>query len=134
MSSTSERDFPPSVIAKMLNEVKPKNLIDQLKFEKRDEILSRLASLLGMAYQKGFDSKSPPQVQQRWFTVCGYLAQVMARVVRDLEYEKLRADVEGLKKQVSGEIVPSTRRTRHFPRRGIGKEKSRSQKPSWNSD
>lgn len=101
-------------LSKFVQKAKSGQLIDQLKSAKREEVLARLASLLKLAFQRGIESRRRNQeLQQRWFRVCAYLAQVMARVVRDLEYEKLRTEVDDLKKQVFGKDVDSSRNTGH---------------------
>ena len=87
-------------------------LVDQVKSTNRQEVLERLGSLLNLSFDRGNRPRTKAQVQQRWFTICAYIAQVMARVVRDLEYEKLRADVEDLKKKVLSRDVHTTRRVR----------------------
>lgn len=113
MKQSSKPDLNEE-LSKFLQDAKSGQLIDQLKSAKREEVLTRLASLLKLAFQRGIEVKSRNQaLQQRWFRTCGYLAQVIARVVRDLEYERLRSEVEELKKEVFGQNVESSGRTGH---------------------
>ncbi len=100
-------------VAKALKEVNFNQFIEQLKSSKREEIITKTVALLNEAFQRGLKTKSNPKLQQRWFTICGYLTQVIARVVRDLEYEKLRQEVDELKRQVLDRNVSTPRRTRH---------------------
>ncbi len=83
----------------------------ELKTAVRREILDNLISLLHMAYQKSTMAKSPPAVRQRWVTLVGFLAQVSNRMIRDLEYESLRSELDELKKQVLTKDVIRLRRT-----------------------
>ncbi len=100
-------------VAKALKEANFNQFIEQLKSSKREEIITKTVALLNEAFQRGLKTKNNPKLQQRWFTICGYLTQVIARVVRDLEYEKLRQEVDELKKQVFDRNVSTPRRTRH---------------------
>ena len=94
------------------------SLIAQLKSSKRDEFLAKLTSLLALAFQEGSRNKRNEKIRQRWFTICGYLAQVAARVVTDLEYEKLRAEVEEMKRRIQDPNVIRPRRTTYSARAG----------------
>jgi hypothetical protein len=96
--------------------------INELKVSTRREILDALVSLMEMTRQKSRLVKSSPRVQQRWVTIFGYLAQVSTRVVRDLEYESLRSELDELKKQVLTKDVIRLRRTTFSPRHGGGDE------------
>ncbi len=109
------------LVSKFLGNMPSRELVNQLKSTKRDEVLTRLASLLDTAFKNGVKRTSKTQVQQRWFTICAYVAQVMARLVRDLEYEKLRADVDDLKRRVLEQDVSTPRRTRYTLRYGKGR-------------
>jgi hypothetical protein len=111
-------DASHQLIEKFLGDAPSREFVDKVKAAKRDEVLTRLAALLNTAFEKGMKSNSKAQVQQRWITICGYTAQVMARLVRDLEYEKLRADVDDLKKRVLNRDVVSPRRSRYTSRHG----------------
>ena len=86
-------------------------LITQLKSSKRDEFLGKLSSLVAIAYREGRRTSKEVRERQRWFTICGYLAQVAARVVTDLEYERLRADVDEMKRRIQETYVIRPRRT-----------------------
>ncbi len=100
-------------VAKALRETNFNQFIEQLKSSKREEVITKTVTLLNEAFQRGLQSKKNPKLQQRWFTICGYLTQVIARVVRDLEYEKLRQEVDELKRQVFDRNVSTPRRTRY---------------------
>lgn len=88
-------------IAEILPELapKPEPKVAEVKAEARRKILDNIVSLLDLAYKKGHRIKQTKE-QQRWFTIFGYLAQVSTRIVRDLEYEALRSELDALKKQV----------------------------------
>ncbi len=116
---------PPNEIDKLvssfLGKAQSPELVEHLRSAKREEVLTRLASLLDASFKKGSQPHMKAQVQQRWFTICGYIAQVMARLVRDLEYEKLRADIDDLKKRVAARDVHTPRRSWVSPRRELPK-------------
>lgn len=101
------------LVSSFLGPAQSQEFVAHLKSAKREEVLTRLASLLDASFKKGLTPHKKIQEQQRWFTISGYIAQVMARLVRDLEYEKLRADVEDLKKRVSAKDVSTPRRARY---------------------
>lgn len=92
--------------------------VAELKSNSRRQILDNLVSLLDLAYKKGSNVKSTSKTQQRWFTIFAYLAQVSTRIVRDLEYENLRSELDELKKQVLPNDVRRLRRTILAPRHG----------------
>lgn len=81
----------------------------------REEVLSRLGAILDAAFKKTVQHRQRIQAQQRWFTICAYIAQVMARLVRDLEYEKLRAEMDDLKRRVAARYVNTSRGTQLPP-------------------
>ena len=89
-----------------------------LKAAARREILDTLISLLDMAYKKGTMRRGSSAARQRWVTIFGYLAQVSNRMVRDLEYESLRSELDELKKKVLTKDVIRLRRTIYAPRNG----------------
>ena len=98
MSETKDTNFPD--IAKDIpNDTKSDQAV-RLKSVKREEILEKLTSLLILAFQKSSSKNLPPRIQQKWFTICGYLAQVTAKIVTDVQYEKLRSDIDQLYEQV----------------------------------
>ena len=108
MSESTEAEVN-SLVEKFLGTAPPTATTDQIKSVHRDEVLKRLASILDAAFKKTVEQKRNIKAQQRWFTICGYLAQVMARLVRDLEYEKLRADMDDLKRKFAARYVKSPR-------------------------
>jgi len=108
--STTEDSLPPEV-GRIIKQAKAEQTIDETKSATRSEMLSHMRPLLRLAFRKAFNPRSPPQTQQKWFTISAYLVQTMARVVRDLEYEKIRAEVDELKRLVSNKFVPSMGRS-----------------------
>ncbi len=112
------------LVSSFLGSAKSPEIVEHLRSAKREEVLTHLATLLDASFKKSNQPHTKAQVQQRWFTICGYIAQVMARLVRDLEYEKLRADIEDLKKRFAARNVHTPRRTRVTPWRGLPKTTS----------
>jgi hypothetical protein len=104
------------IISELLRD--PGQKVTELKSVARRQILNNLVSLLDMAYQKSSLVKSTSKMQQRWFTIFGYLAQVSTRIVRDLEYESLRSELDELKRKVLANDVIRLRRTVLAPRHG----------------
>jgi len=111
------------VVSELLGD--PGKKVADLKFSARRQVLDNLVSLLDQAYQKSRTNKTRTRVQQRWFTIFGYLAQVSTRIVRDLEYENLRSELDELKRQVLTDDVTRLRRTIVAPGHGA-REKSQS--------
>ena len=74
--------------------------ISMLKESKRGRVLEGLSALLDQALERSLSKKLDVRQQQRWFTTTAYLAQVTARIVRDLDFEKLRFEVDELKRQM----------------------------------
>jgi len=87
----------------------PGQKVVELKSSARRQILNNLVSLLDQAYQKSGENQSKSRAQQKWFTIFGYLAQVSTRIVRDLEYENLRSELDELKRQVLPNDVTTLR-------------------------
>src|SRR6266571_1020534 len=88
----------------------PGQKIAELKSSARRQILDNLVSLLDQAYRKSrAKKKTDSREKQKWFTIFGYLAQVSTRIVRDLEYENLRSELDELKRQVLPNDVRSLR-------------------------
>ena len=108
------------VVSELLGD--PGKKVADLKFSARRQILDNLVSLLDQAYQKSRTNKTRTRVQQRWFTIFGYLAQVSTRIVRDLEYENLRSELDELKRQVLTNDVTSLRGTVIAPGHGTREE------------
>jgi hypothetical protein len=91
--------------------------------------LDNLIALLDQAYERSSRNKTRSRVQQKWFTIFGYLAQVSTRIVRDLEYENLRSELDELKKLVLKEDVPTTLR-RTIAKEGHGSREKNSPRQS----
>ncbi len=91
-------------LAKQLNSPGSINLLQETS---RAEVISGLALLLQEALQKALKTANQgPKVQQKWFTTAAYLAQVMGKLARDLEYEKLHIEFEELRTLVEQRNVP----------------------------
>jgi hypothetical protein len=103
----------------------PGQKVAEVKSSARRQILNNLVSLLDQAYQKSGENQSRSKAQQKWFTIFGYLAQVSTRIVRDLEYENLRSELDELKRQVLTKDVTSLRGAVVAPRHGTGEESER---------
>jgi hypothetical protein len=120
------------IVSELLRD--PGSKVAQLRSVARRQILDNLVSLLDLAYQKSSLVKSTSKMQQRWFTIFGYLAQVSTRIVRDLEYENLRSELDELKRQVLTNDVTRLRRTIVAPGHGA-REQSQPKKDTYrNSD
>jgi hypothetical protein len=104
----------------------PGQKVAELKSSARRHILDNLVSLLDQAYRKSrTKKKTDSREQQKWFTIFGYLAQVSTRIVRDLEYENLRSELDELKRQVLTKDVTSLRGAVITSRHGTGEESER---------
>jgi hypothetical protein len=82
--------------------------IPRVKSARRETILARLSILMERACEKGLSKKLDPREQQKWFTIAAYVAQVMGRVVRDLDYEGLRNEMDELKEQLEANNVSTS--------------------------
>ena len=78
----------------------PQTAISTIKESTRSRVLQGLSTLMEQSLERSLSKKLDVRQQQKWFTITAYVAQVMARVVRDLEFEKLRAEVDELKRQM----------------------------------
>jgi hypothetical protein len=112
------------IVSELLRD--PGQKVAELKSSARRQILNNLVSLLDQAYRKSGTNKTQSKVQQKWFTIFGYLAQVSTRIVRDLEYENLRSELDELKRQVLTKDVTSLRGAVTAPGHGP-REESQSQ-------
>ena len=113
MIDNNERDNQP---VSETQEGEVSSSVKRLKVSKRDEFLAKLTSLFTMAYREGSKNQPDDRVRQRWFTIAGYLGQVAARVVTDLEYEQLRTEVEEMKRRIQASDVIRPRRTTYAGR------------------
>jgi hypothetical protein len=86
--------------------------VTQEKITAREEFIKKLTTLLSMAFGKCAmnPGRAGLRGQQKWFTVAASLAQTLARLVSDLEYEKMRLDVDALKKRVLEANVRNNKR------------------------
>ncbi len=95
------------LVSTFLGKAARPEITEQVRSAHREEVLITLASILDVAFKKAVQPRTKMQVQQRWFTICAYIAQVIARFVRDLEYEKLRAEMDELKEKFAARDVPA---------------------------
>jgi hypothetical protein len=89
----------------ILETLKAANTQDQITKEKsstREQVIAKLAALLAISFKRGTATRSRGglKAQQKWFSISASLAQTLARLVSDLEYENLRIEYEELKKMV----------------------------------
>ena len=85
--------------------VKPFRSSDQITQEKiatREQLIEKLYGLFSEASERGSKPTGKPglRAKQKWFGICATLAQTLARLLSDLEYEKMRLEVDELKKMV----------------------------------
>jgi hypothetical protein len=120
---SDESKQPEKIVTELLRD--PSQKVAELKSSARRQILNNLVSLLDQAYQKSGENQSRSRAQQKWFTIFGYLAQVSTRIVRDLEYENLRSELDELKRQVLTNDGTSLRGTVIAPRHGTGESSQR---------
>jgi len=109
-----------ALITETLSEANAQGQITQEKTSTREQIISKLTTLLAISFKKGTNEKSRGGVkaQQKWIAISASLAQSLARLTSDLEYDNLRLDLEELKKRVLQGNVPSQRNTLHQARPG----------------
>lgn len=97
----------------------------QLKTTFRRELLAKLDLLLTISSKRAAAKSKEHQLQQRWMTIFGYLAQVSARIVTDLEYERLRADVDRISNRELDSNDAGQGPSIHRPKSGEGEEETR---------
>jgi hypothetical protein len=107
-------------ITEALNEAKFQGQITQEQIFTREHAITKLTTLLAVAFKKGTNEKGRGglKIQQKWFSIAASLAQSLARLTSDLEYDNLRSDLEQLKKRVLQGNVPGQRNTLHQARPG----------------
>ena len=100
-------------------EAKNQDQITREKASTREQVIAKLTALLAIAFERGSNKKyrGGLKMQQKWFSISASLAQSLARLVSDLEYENLRLEYEELKKRVLQGNVPSQRIT--LPQTGL---------------
>lgn len=82
----------------------------------REQLIARLTALFLLATERA--EKRPRRggaaMRQKWFSISASLAQTLARLVTDLQYEKMRLDVDEARKgMVKGNV--SSQRGAIFP-------------------
>ncbi len=117
-------------ITEALNEAKVQGQITQEQIFTREHAIAKLTTLLAVAFKKGTNERSRGglKTQQKWFSIAASLAQSLARLTSDLEYDNLRSDLEQLKKRVLQGNVPSQRNTLHQARPGTTGQTSSEQR------
>src|SRR3989442_6352182 len=120
LEMSDESKQSEKIVSELLRD--PGQKVAEVKSSARRQILNNLVSLLDQAYQQSGENQSKSRAQQKWFTIFGYLAQVSTRIVRDLEYENLRSELDELKRQVLTDDVTDLRRTIIAPRHGTRAE------------
>jgi len=103
-----------------LKEAKIQGQIIQEKFSTREQVIAKLTTLLAISFKRGINERSRGglKTQQKWFSISASLAQSLARLTSDLEYDNLRSDLEQLKKRVLQGNVHSQRDPLHQARPG----------------
>ncbi len=115
----NETDDIEMRVAATFKETKNQDQITREKVSTREQVIAKLTALLAIAFERGTKNKyrGGLKSQQKWFSISSSLAQTLARLVSDLEYENLRLEYEELKKQVLEGNVPSQRIT--LPQTGL---------------
>jgi len=115
----NEADDTEVRVAATVKEAKNQDQITREKVSTREEVIAKLTTLLTISFKRGTGTpnRGGLKVQQKWFSISASLAQTLARLVSDLEYENLRLEYEELKKQVLEGNVPSQRIT--LPQTGL---------------
>jgi len=115
-----EDDDVKTLITEILKRPKIQTQITQEKASTREQLIARLTSLFAMSFEMASKKrdKRGPLIRQKWFSISASLAHTLARLVTDLEYEKLRLDVDDLMKKMFEDNVPSQRITIHQSQNG----------------
>ncbi len=111
----SKDDDIMKLITEVLKRPKIQSQIIQEKTSARERMIAGLAGLFAISVKRASmrQCKGGTIVRQKWFSISSSLAHTLARLVTDLEYEKLRLDVEDMKKRMFEDNVPSQRSTTH---------------------
>jgi len=107
----NEAESVEKSIIETLKEAKTQDQITKEKASTREQVIAKLVALLTISFKKatGNMTKGGLKAQQRWFSISASLAQTLARLVTDLEYENLGLEYEELKKLVLEGNVTSQR-------------------------
>ncbi len=99
-------------LQEILQEPKTREDVSKRKLQTREQVIARLTTLLSISFNKGLANPGRGGLpsRQKWFSISASLAHTLALLVRDLEYERLRLDVDRLKKKVLEEDVTSQSR------------------------
>jgi hypothetical protein len=98
----NEADNIEKSILETLKEANTQGQIAKEKSSTREQVIAKLVALLAISFKRGTSirAKGGLKAQQKWFSISASLAQTLARLVSDLEYENLRIEYEELKKLV----------------------------------
>lgn len=85
--------------------------ITQEKRDRREETIEKVQALLAESFRRGMESKGRGgmKTKQKWFSISASLAQSLARLVSELEYEKLRLELDAMKKRAVEQNVTRSR-------------------------
>src|SRR5881396_1289162 len=116
----SKDDDLMKLITEVLKRPKIQSQIIQEKASARERMIAGLTSLFAISVERAImrQCKGGTTVRQKWFSISSSLAHTLARLVTDLEYEKLRLDVDDLMKKMFEDNVPSQRITIHQSQNG----------------
>ena len=117
----SKDDDLMKLITEVLKRPKIQSQIIQEKASARERIIAGLTSLFAISVERAImrQCKGGTTVRQKWFSISSSLAHTLARLVTDLEYEKLRLDIDAMKKRMFEDNVPSQRSTVHDSYPGV---------------
>jgi len=119
MTKNKDEDLM-TLITDILKRPKIQTQIIQEKASAREQLIARLTSLFAISFERASKRRHEggPPIRQKWFSISASLAHSLARLVTDLEYEKLRLDVDDLMKKMFEDNVPSQRITIHQSQNG----------------
>jgi hypothetical protein len=106
-----------ALIEEILKAPKAQTEIVQEKAFAREQLIARLTALFAIsserASKKARKRDGGVPARQRWFAISSSLAHTLARLVTDLQYEKIRLDVDEARKGMIEGHVPGPGRTEH---------------------
>ena len=114
----------------------PANELSQEKISARQQLIEKLNTLFLEAFHNGLKGigRGGLSGKQKWFTISASLGHTLARLVSDLEFERMRLDVERLKKMVIVQDVANQRITFPQARHGFHREAREAQGEHSNPD
>ena len=104
--------------------------ITQEKISTREHLIEKLHTLFSYSFNKGTKpiGRGGLAANQKWFAISASLAHTLARLLSDLEYEKMRLEVDDLKNMVLETSVPNQRIPFPQARHGLDQETRGKQK------